>query len=126
VESLIDAPEDVILITRMLNDQSGLWKINKERCRVLSVNLSGLSVYHKTVVREMLDQAERGDGFWHRRAEYLAALSEISRICLHPSAEDIESVLTALQVGAAQCGVQSESWVKRAEDTLQRLARVQS
>ena len=123
METSISAPKDVVLITRMLNDQSGLWQVTSERCQVLAGNLSGLSAYHRKAAKEMLDQAERGDRFWHIRAEYLAALSEISSLCTKPSAEDISRVLVDLQAGAAQCGVGAEPWVKQAEALLQRLAQ---
>jgi len=126
VETSITAPKDVVLITLMLNDQSGLWRVTRDRCRVISKNLSSLSAYHRKAAQEMLDQADRGDRFWHVRAEYLAALAEVSQLCTKPSPDEIRQVLIDLHAGAAECGVGAEPWVRQAGDLLQRLAQMYS
>lgn len=121
VQGLVKTPREVAIITTMMNDRSGIWDITEERTALLSRDKRRLSLTHRAAIDEMMAAAQRGDRFWETRAEYQAALLNLSLLYQKPTDRAIEEVLVAVRVGAAHDGVSDKPWVKDALALFEKL-----
>jgi hypothetical protein len=114
--------ESLAIITAMLSESSGLWKISDARTGLLRKHMDALSSRSKSSIGEMISIAERGDLFWPTKAEYYAALHEIKIAPASVGRKQVDIVISDMIKGARLDNVSDRAWVKQAIEILRKIS----
>lgn len=115
--------ENLTIVSGMMSERSGLWRITDERVGFLRSNLHVLSNRSRPAVEEMISIADGGERFWPTKAEYYTALNEIRSQSSKVSKEQVESAISGIIRGSKTDGMAHREWVKQALDVLNRISK---